>query len=87
MKIQHAENAIGALKVMGHPQKAEVYREVLDEAILYKAEAERLLNIFKKLDKLHQPYTHENPLGMLDSLESLLDNTRKAINAGLGKED
>jgi tRNA C32,U32 (ribose-2'-O)-methylase TrmJ len=87
MKTEHAQNSIESLKVMGHHQKAEVFQEILDEANLYKKEVERLLNIFKKLDKYYKPHSNENPWGMMDSPVSLQKNTRDAINAALNLKD
>jgi hypothetical protein len=83
-----ARNSISALKEMNHSQKAEIFQEVLDEAILYKEEVERLLNIFKKLDQMYQPHNKDIPnhKGLLDSPISLQMNTRAAINAALNLE-
>lgn len=56
--------------------------------ITREAEYERLLAIFRKLDRLYQPHNREKtPYGLLDSPMSLITQTRQAINSALLVEE
>ncbi len=48
-------------------------------------EYNRLNEIFLKLDKLYKPHTQENPFGLMDSPQSLISQTREAIDFALNK--